>query len=405
MKSDAPDDTPRRADPRRMLSLSSRGSTSSAIRDLLSHARRDGVISLAGGLPAPDLFPTDKLSLAASGIVAKAANLQYGLTEGEMPLRSWIADHHSVFDRRTTSTDDVQVVSGSQQALDLIASVLVDPGDTVVVSEPEYLGAIGAFRKARADLVALPTDAAGINVDDLTRRMRAGLRPKICYVIPEFHNPTGATITTERLRRLADLADTYGFLIVEDSPYAALRFEGSAVPSLRTMTDNVVQCRTISKTLAPGLRVAWMVGPRWLLDAVRVAKQSADLHTSTVTQLLALSAIEDTTWYESHLLRIAEHYRDRRDALAVAIDDLLPGVTYDRPAGGMFVWTTFPNGTDTESLLPRALDAGVAFVPGPAFAVAGDLSASLRLSYATASPDQLREGVSRLASVMDGPTS
>jgi len=385
------------------LSLTSRNARSSAIRDLLAHARRDGVISLAGGLPAPELFPSDKLAECAPAILCDPANLQYGLTEGEVPLREWIAERHSIADHRGTRPDDVQIVSGSQQALDLIAAVVIDPGDTVVVSEPEYLGAIGAFRRAGADLVAIPVDSAGFDVEALAQRLRAGLRPKICYVIPEFHNPTGASTTIKRLRLLAELADTYGFLIVEDSPYSALRFEGDPVPSMCTMTDNVVQCRTISKTLAPGLRVAWMIGPQWILDAVRIAKQSADLHTSTVTQHLALALLSDITWYEAHLLRIAAHYRDRRDALATALHELMPNVPFHRPSGGMFLWLTFPADANTDLMLARALDAGVAFVPGSAFAVDNDMSACLRLSYATASPDQLREGVARLASVVDLP--
>jgi len=358
------------------------------------------VISLAGGLPASDLFPTGALALAAPSILSDPANLQYGLTEGEVDLREIVARQHSAMNHTSVTADDVQITSGSQQALDLIARVTIDPGDPVVVAEPEYLGAIGAFRSLGARLVTVPIDADGFDVDKLENQLRSGLRPKLCYLIPEFHNPTGRSTTPERLDRLAKLANRFGFLIVEDNPYGALRFEGAAVPTMATMTSNVVQCRTISKTIAPGLRVAWMVGPRWLLEAVRIAKQSADLHTSTITQHLAAEVMGDEHAYLDGLARLSAHYRPRRDSLATAVRELIPDAEFTNPAGGMFLWLTMPHGCDTDRLLPIALDHGVAFVPGSAFAVSTDSRNAMRLSFSTASPTQLGEGIERLASAL-----
>jgi len=394
------DSTTRTIDPGRLLSRTSRGAHSSAIRDLLVHARRPGVISLAGGLPSPELFPTKALALAARSILAEPSNLQYGLTEGEIELREIVARQHTVMNGRVIGVDHVQIVTGSQQALDLIARITIDPGDPVVVSDPEYLGAIGAFRAAGAQLVPIKNDHEGFDVDEFELRLLAGLRPKLCYLIPEFHNPTGRSTSPKRLERLAILAERYAFMIVEDNPYGALRFEGSAAPTLAAATPNVVQCRTISKTIAPGLRVAWMVGPRWLMDAAKIAKQATDLHTPTLTQHLAAALMRDKSAHEAGLERLAPHYRPRRDALVAAVRDHIPEASFTTPTGGMFLWLTLPRECDTDHLLPIALDRGVAFVPGSAFAVAADLQNSLRLSFSTATPEQLEEGVERVASAL-----
>ncbi len=380
-----------------MLSVSSRHAKSSAIRDLLVHAKRPGVISLAGGLPAADLFPTERLAGMTTSIVSDPRVLQYGLTEGEVDLREWVAAHHSQLGGPSYAVDDVQIVSGSQQGLDLISRVLLDPGDVVVVADPEYLGAIGAFRQRQVDLVSIPVDAYGIDVPVLEDRLSKGLRPKCVYLIPEFHNPTGTSISIDRLTMLARLSDEYGFLVIEDNPYGQLRFDGDPVPSLASLTANVVQCRTISKTIAPGLRVAWMVGPAWLIDAVRIAKQSADLHTSTVTQRMALSIMSDDEWYAAHIAGLVPHYRERRDALSEALSQMLPEARFNRPSGGMFLWVELGDGPDTNKLLPLALDEGVAFVPGAAFAVSRAADQAMRLSYSTATPETLTEGVARLS--------
>ncbi len=361
------------------------------------------MISLAGGLPDPSRFPTDELATIAQAVLRSdgARTLQYGLTAGELDLR-----HHIVATTpAATSIDEVVVTTGSQQGLWLLAESLLDPGDTVVVSDPEYLGATQAFRRAGADLVSVPTDAEGLDVEMLEARLRAGTRPKFVYLVPHFHNPSGTTLSADRHTRLLALAEQHGFLVVFDDPYRDLQAEGPAPvePSPHPMS---VHLRSSSKILAPGLRVGWTVAPRWLAQAVERTKQAADLHTSTVSQAIVLGALT-ADWYPHHLDGLRDATRVKRDALCAALRGRLGDrVEFDRPSGGMFVWARVVGLADTplattDELLPAALDRGVAFVPGSAFAVDRDLSAHLRLSWATASAEELEVAVDRLAAAID----
>lgn len=376
-------------------SLSSRATrqTTSAIRDLLEHARRPGMISLAGGLPDPEAFPVDHLAaLAAAAIRTEPGEvLQYGLTAGSVALR----EHIAATTPSATTPEAVVVTTGSQQALDLLGAVLLDPGDPVVVGDPDYLGALQAFRSTGAALCAIPVDEGGFDADALEDRLAGGIRPKLVYVVPHFHNPTGATLAPGRADALLALADRYGFLVVFDDPYRDLGVDGA--PGEPGPHPNAVHLRSVSKVLAPGLRVGWMIGPRQLVSAVERAKQAADLHTSGLGQAVALGALR-APWFPTHVAELRAATRTRRDALIGALTTAFGDVLHvSRPAGGMFVWATFADGTDTGALLERALDAGVAFVPGAAFAVERDRSASLRLSWATAAPDALGEAATRLA--------
>lgn len=375
--------------------LSARASrmTTSAIRDLLEHARRPGMITLAGGLPDPTLFPTAELAELAATVIADdpGETLQYGLTAGALPLR-----HHIVATMpAATTVDDVVVTTGSQQGLHLLAAVLLDPGDVVVVGDPDYLGALQAFRGVDARLLALPVDELGLDVDALADRIAHGVRPTLVYVVPHFHNPTGSTLSPERRAALLDLAERHGFVVVFDDPYRDLGVDGPAPDA--DPHPNAVHLRSVSKILAPGLRVGWMVGPQSVLAAVERAKQAADLHTSGLSQALALAAL-GAPWFAAHVDTLRAATRAKRDALRSALDTAFADeLSFATPGGGMFVWATFRDGTDTTTLLTRALDEGVAFVPGAAFAVERDLSASLRLSWATASPAELATAVERLA--------
>ncbi|MDG2025608.1 MAG: PLP-dependent aminotransferase family protein [Acidimicrobiales bacterium] len=373
-----------------LLSTRARQQTTSAIRDLLEQAQRPGIISLAGGLPDPSLFPTDRLADIAAEVAGDADVLQYGLTAGQMGLR----EHIVATTTAASSTNEVLVTTGSQQALHLLSSVLIDPGDQVVVGDPDYLGALQAFRGSGAELVPVTIDADGLDVAALSSRITAGLRPTFVYVVPHFHNPTGVTLTDTRLTALLELAEQNGFLVVLDDPYRDLGVAGAADEPAHHA--NAVHLRSVSKVLAPGLRVGWMIGPEWLLEAVERTKQSADLHTSTISQAIAHAAIS-ADWFPDHLAGLQAATREKRDALIGALVDRLgERLTVNRPGGGMFVWATFADGTDTNELLDAALDHNVAFVPGAAFAVAADARTSLRLSWATATPEQLTEAVGRL---------
>lgn len=386
-----------------LLSARARAATSSVIRDLLRHARRPGVISLAGGIPAPALFPLERIARASERALAEvgAAAAQYGLTEGLEELRELVAADASV--DAPASPDHILITTGSQQAIDLLGRVLLDPGDVVVVDDPAYLGALQALRGHDPEIVGVAVDGAGLDTDALAERLAAGLRPKLVYTNPNFQNPTGATMTTERRRELAALADRYGFVVIEDDPYGALRFDGEAVASIAAHGDRVIRISTVSKTLAPGLRVAWVISPRPIHDALVIAKQAVDLHTSTYTQHTALGLLADRRWYAEHEATLGPWYRERRDALAAGLGEQFGDeLTFTLPDGGMFLWTELHRDVDTAALLPAALEQGVAFVPGSAFAVDQPRPHHLRLSFATASPDELREATRRLRAAVDG---
>jgi 2-aminoadipate transaminase len=384
--------------PLHLLSVPSATARSSVIRDLLEHAKRPGMISLAGGIPDPDLFPLEAIGSAVERCLAAGPDvLQYGLTPGEPAARAAL----SAVLGRPVDIDRVVVTTGSQQGLDLVVKAVIDPGDEVVVGDPSYLGALQAFRAGRAALTPLPVDEAGLVVEVLEERLLGGARPpKLVYVVVNFDNPTGATLSAPRRELLVALAERYGFVVVEDDPYGALRYDGVAPPPLGEGSDHVVRMRSTSKVLAPGLRIGWLEGPAWLVHAAVIAKQSTDLHTSTLSQAVVADLLGDVAWFEAHVASVCDRYRERRNALCDAIDDELGGaVTYVRPEGGMFVWGSTA-GVDTDELLLRALDAGVAFVPGSAFAVADNGPGALRLSFATASPDRLAEGCRRLRSAL-----
>lgn len=372
--------------------------TSSAIRDLLEVAERPEVISLAGGLPAPETFPAAALAGAMAEVLVEDPGrvLQYSTSQGLEELRHWIAHERG----GSGTAADVVVTAGSQQALDLVARLLVDPGDAVALADPGYVGAIQAFRLAGADLLAVPADELGLRVDVLADSLGSGAWPvpAVVYVVSNFANPGGATLALERRQALAALADRYGFVIVDDDPYGELRWAGSKVMPLATMSDRVVTLGSFSKVLSPGLRLGYTVAPPEIVEGLVLLKQAADLHTSTLAQHAALRVVDDAAGWTAHLDRIRRLYAERAGALAGALSTHL-GVRVVAGAadGGMFVWARLP-GVDTTALLPRAVDAGVAFVPGSAFAVeAGAHADALRLSFATVGPAGLDEGVRRLA--------
>jgi 2-aminoadipate transaminase len=368
---------------------------SSAIRDLLRITERAGVISLAGGLPAADTFPLAAVRAVVDEILEDPSALQYSATEGFGPLRTWFAE------RAGADVERVVVVHGSQQGLDLVARALLDPGDEVVLSDPGYVGAIQAFRLAGGHLVGVHTDGDGLRVDDLQRRLANGRRPALVYVIANFENPTGATLSFERRVALADLAEHYGFTIVEDDPYGELRWSGPSLSSLASLTDRVVRLGTVSKVLCPGMRVGHVVAPKPVAGALGLVKQAADLHTSTFAQRVVHGLVTTPGFLDAQVEVLRTYYRRHSTTLVDALrHELGDQFRFTVPDGGMFVWGSFTRSVDTEALLLRAVEAGVAFVPGAAFAVEADQSRSLRLSFATAACSELREAVRRLAAVV-----
>ncbi|EOM75429.1 PLP-dependent aminotransferase family protein [Rhodococcus rhodnii] len=374
----------------------------SAIRDLLSLTARPEILSLAGGLPALELVPHERISTVLAEVGADPRAWQYGETAGAGLLREVLAARETARLGRAVGVDEIVVTHGSQQALSLLAQVLVDPGDPVIVESPVYPGAAGAFAAAGATLVGVPLDGDGMQTEILEEYLAEGLRPRVLHTVSTFHNPGGAVLAAPRRRRLAELAERYDFWIVEDDPYGDLWFDSPPPDPVAAHSTRVLRLSSASKTLAPALRVGWLHGDRAVCAGVERLKQSADLCGSTLTQLVCARLLADGRWFDAHLGRVRRDYAARADALVAALRARFGDALWLEPVrGGMFAWGRFGDGTDTDRLLRTAVEHGVAFVPGSAFAVgeedAAQLRSSLRLSFATCLPDTLVEAADRLA--------
>ncbi|MFI9414862.1 PLP-dependent aminotransferase family protein [Nocardia gamkensis] len=374
------------------------GLQSSAIRDLLKVAARDDVVSLAGGLPDEQLMPRDRIAQAAESALADRARLQYTESAGWGPLREVLAARETVRLGRPVPLEEVFVTHGSQQALSLLAEVLLDPGALVVVEDPAYVGALQVFRAAGSRIVTVPLDAEGMRVDALADLLGRGERPALVHTVSNFHNPRGVTMSPGRRRELAELAERYGFWVIEDDPYGELWFDNPSPEPVAAYSSHVIRLSSASKTLAPTLRVGWMTAPDAVCRGVELLKQGADLCGSALTQQIAAELLADAEWLGAHVREVRRVYGARArvlvDELRMRFGDRL--VSTDA-AGGMFVWVDFTDGTDTVDLLPRAVDLGVAYVPGEAFAVSGAHRNSMRLCFTTSEAATLREAVARLA--------
>lgn len=383
-----------------------RDTPSSAIRDLLRLTAAPGILSLAGGLPAAEAFPVERFraavdaALAPGGIYGTSA-LQYGATEGLDALRALIAQRYLAASVPAAS-EQIVVTTGAQQAIDLVGRVLLSPGDVAVVETPGYVGTWQACAAHGARLVGVRVDDGGLDTDDLARRLRQGLRPRLVSVVPEFQNPTGVSLAEERRVALVALAERYGFLVLADDPYGPLHFGASTPPPLAGRSPLVVALGTTSKILAPGLRVGWLLAAPELVGPIVRAKQVCDLHTSTFTQAVVADTIADEPFLAAHVVGLRTLYAERAAALHDALTDTFgERVEVAHPLGGFFAWARL-HGVDTSALLPLALDAGVAYVPGREFDPEGAPSEYLRCSFATLAPDRLREAVTRLANAV-GP--
>jgi 2-aminoadipate transaminase len=386
------------------------GIKSSAIRELLKITQKPEIISFGGGLPAPDVFPVERFEEACHKVLTEHGPqaLQYGATEGYEPLREMIARNMARYGI-LSRPENVLITSGSQQALDLIGKLLINSGDLVLVEAPTYLGALQAFNVYGAQYVSVPVDEDGLLTDQLEPCLRSG--PKFMYILPNFQNPAGVTLSASRRQQLIALADRYGIPIIEDDPYGQLRYEGEHLSPLVVLDrgnmrrdngftlGNVIYLSTFSKTLAPGIRLAWIVAPEDVISKLVQLKQAADLHTSTFSQYVAYEVARDG-FLDQHVKLIRRVYRERRDVMLAALaESFPPEVTWTHPKGGLFLWVTMPEGTDCQALFRSALAENVAFVPGESF-YANDGAEGcrhMRLNFSYCQPDQIREGIRRLA--------
>ncbi|MET7841831.1 PLP-dependent aminotransferase family protein [Streptomyces sp. NPDC005356] len=373
--------------------------TASPVREILALTARPEVISFAGGLPAPELFDTEGVSEAFRAVLDEQpkAALQYSTTEGDPGLRTAVAARVGARGL-PTAPDDLVITTGSQQGLSLLASALIEPGDVVLVENPCYLAALQVFGFAGARVVPVPDLA---DLDDIVRREH----PKLFYTVPNFQNPTGRTMSDAQRASVAEVAARRGMWIVEDDPYGELRYEGEAtgwIASYPGAEDRTVLMGSFSKVMAPGLRIGWLRAPAELLRACAVAKQAADLHTPTVTQLAAARYLADRD-LDAHIATVREAYGERRDAMLAALPDALPdGSEWTRPQGGMFLWARLPQGANATALLRTAIGHDVAYVPGAPFYAGEPDPATLRLCFVSETPEVIREGLGRLGAALRG---
>ncbi|MBV9719547.1 MAG: PLP-dependent aminotransferase family protein [Candidatus Eremiobacteraeota bacterium] len=375
----------------------------STIREMLKVTQQPEVISFGGGLPAPELFPATAIAEATRSVMERVgpAALQYSVTEGIPEMRIWVAERLTRRFGRIFEAENVQIVNGSQQGLDLIGKVFLDPGDHVVIEDPSYLGAIQAFDAYQARYLTVETDEDGLIVESLERVLeRADPFPKFLYLVPNFQNPTGRTLSRERRERTVRVCERFDLPIVEDDPYCELRFEGNDLPPLISLQSSapVIYSGTGSKILAPGMRVAWLVIPdEEIREKIVLAKQGADLHSGTFAQYVFHEYASDGETFDAHVRAIAQTYASRRGVMAEALAEFMPeGARFTRPAGGMFLWVTVP-GIDTTELLRIAAKSKVVFVPGVNFYPARDVHDGMRLNFSNASEKNIRVGVERLA--------
>ena len=382
---------------------------SSPVRDLFSAATRPDVISLSGGMPDVSLIPYDAIRQAVDAVVdddaLRAVALQYGSTDGTVGLKQVVCGLMRDIGVRC-STDQVFLTSGAQQALALIAKTFLDPGDIVITEGPTYLTALSAFNAYEPEIIAIPFDDEGRRMDlleeTLERLGKGNPRLKFIYTIPNFQNPGGVTMSDARRKRLIELVQEYKVMLVEDDPYGRLRYEGGHQVPLKAMDSRVVYLGTISKTMAPGLRVGWIVAPHHVLAKINLVKQGTDLCCSSFDQAVVEHYFTDTNW-QKVLQGFIQVYGERRQAMLEALDEFFPEeATWTHPEGGFFVWVTLPEYVDTGSMLAEALEAGVTYVPGDSFFPDGKAGKNcMRINFSYESPENIREAIRRLAEVIE----
>ncbi len=383
----------------------------SSIREILKLTQRPDIISFAGGLPAPELFPVERVKAAADKVLTDhgAEALQYGASEGVRELRDLIAERMSRGGVHVTR-DDILIVSGAQQGIDLIGKVLLNEGDGLVVEDPTYMGMLHAWRPYNPCYYTIPTDHDGLDLDVLRRVLRE--KPKLLYLVPNFQNPQGITLSAERRRALMELLDEFDGIVVEDNPYGELRYSGDDIPSLyeydaeyegkTTFDGRVIYLGTFSKILAPGVRVGWIAAPPGIMEKLVQAKQASDLHTSPLTQMIVAEVARDG-FLDQHVECLRDVYEARRDLMLEAMADYFPkAVRWTKPDGGLFLMAQAPEYIDMTEMFKVALEHKVAYVPGADFFVGGAAAGghTFRLNFSNARPAMIQAGIQRLGTML-----
>ena len=390
-----------------ILSESAKGMKKSAIRELLKLTQIPGIISFAGGLPAPESFPVEDLKKIIAEVLEEQASsaLQYGATEGDQGLREVITEAY-IQDGLDISIENVVITTASQQGLDLLAKIFINRGDKVLVGLPSYLGGLGAFNNYGANMIGIPFDEHGMRADKVEEILAdlksKGEKPKFIYVIPDFQNPAGITMPNFRRKEIIDLAKKYDVLIVEDSPYRELRFEGEHQKRMYAIdnTGQVAILGTFSKIFVPGFRIGWLIAHKDITDKIIVAKQSTDLCTSPFVQKLAVKYVRDG-YFDKNLKNTIKLYQEKRHIMLKGFEEYMPeGVTWTRPEGGLFLFLTVPEHLDSGKLFDKAIEKKVAFVKGSVFHCDGSGKNTMRINFSYASKEDIKEGVKRLAQVI-----
>ena len=384
-----------------MLEFANRfdGVSGSEIRKIFSLLKNPEIISFAGGNPSPEAFPNSELAAISDKLIQKhgASVLQYGATLGYPALIDALRQRHADIMRET---DDIIILSGSSQGIELFTRALLNEGDPMLVESPTFLGALQTFYLAGADVQAVPLEDDGVNIEELEELIKIK-HPKFFYIIPTFQNPSGKTTSLEKRKAVYELCAKYNVAILEDDPYEELRYEGEAIKSIKSMDEAGIVCRlfSFSKTVSPGIRVGYAIANKDVIEKLNLLKQGADVHTSNLSQGMVAEFLGGA--YEAHVSKLKQLYRQQRDAMLAALDECAPaGVSYTRPKGGFFIWMTLPEGVDSRDVFARSVEQNVAFVPGMSFYTDKNHKNTLRLNFSMPSVDKISVGVKRLCEVI-----
>lgn len=377
----------------------------SSVREMQKYNLNTNLISFGGGMPAPELFPVDEITQISSKVLKEKGKvaLQYSTTEGYDPLRQWIAGRMQKYTEKEFGLDNILIVQGSQQAIDLAARTFVNEGDVVLCEQPTYLAAINVFRSCNADVRSVPTDDCGIVMDCLEKTLKETTNVKLIYVITDYQNPTGISWSRERRQELAEMAAKFNVVVLEDDPYIELRYEGDFIPPVKAFdkTGHVIFAGSFSKMLSPGIRMGWATGDPEIIAKMVLAKQAADLQCNTFIQMV-VSEYLNIFNIDKHIDEIKKLYKRRRDVMLKTMDEVFPkNITYTRPNGGMFLWVTLPENMSAAKLLKKAIENNVAFVCGTDFYPDGRGNNKIRLSFSNMTEEKIVEGITRMSKAIE----